>query len=71
MCKKVNRTVQVSLQEFKKEFGEISWETSLSIAKVLKSYLKEDKNFTGKLVFTVNCRNGGIGNTSANVLTEI
>jgi hypothetical protein len=25
--------------------------------------LKEEPNFTGKIIYTINCKNGGIGNT--------
>lgn len=54
--------VQISLDEFKQIFGEKNWEMSLKMAKVMKAYLDADENFTGKIVFNVNCRHGGIGN---------
>lgn len=69
MSKKM--TVQVDLEKIKSEFGEKTWDVSLHVARVLKNYLKNGDKFTGKVVFTVNCRNGGIGNTEAFVQKKI
>lgn len=51
-------------------FGEKTWETALYIANTLKRKLSRDK-FTGKVVFTVNCKNGGIGSTEAFIQNKI
>ncbi len=57
--------VVVNLEQFKKEFGEKTWESGLYVAKTLKRYLNGGGSFTGKITFEVNCRNGGVGNIQA------
>ena len=63
-------SVQFSLEDFKMYIGERYVEPALSIIRILKTYLSAGK-FTGTLVFTVNCKNGGIGNISASVQKNI
>lgn len=62
---------QVNLEQIKREFGVKTWECALEIAKTMKEYLVNGKDFTGKMVFTVNCRKGGIGSTEAFVQKKI
>ena len=46
-------------------------ECKTQIGDVMEKYLGEERNFTGKMVFTVNCRNGGIGNVEAFIQNRI
>lgn len=41
------------------------------IADTLTQVLSSEEDFTGTIVFTVNCRSGGIGNTEAFVQKKI
>jgi hypothetical protein len=63
--------IQIPLSEFKQHFGEKSWDSALKMAQILKDYLNNGSRFTGKIVFTVNCSNGGIGNVEAFVQRKI
>ena len=63
--------VQVSLQQIKSKFGEKTWESAIYFAGTLRKYLNGGKDFTGTVVFTVNCKNGGIGNIEAFVQKKI
>lgn len=65
MCQEKQKVVQVSLNEFRTVFGEKSYETAMQMAVIMKNYLEKGDRFTGKIVFTVDCNNGGIGNVSA------
>ena len=62
---------QVPLEEFKKAFGEKVFTSSLQMASTLKAYLEKGEGFTGKIIFTVNCRHGGIGSIDAYVQKKI
>ena len=66
-----NAMQQVSLDEFRRTFGEKYFETTINILTTLKNRLTKESRFTGKIVFTVNCRNGGIGNTEAFIQSKI
>ena len=46
-------------------------EMSDKMISVVESYLTENQKFTGKIVFTVNCNTGGIGNVEAYVQKKI
>jgi hypothetical protein len=37
----------------------------------LEKYLEKREKFTGKIVFSVNCSNGGIGNIEAHIQEKI
>ena len=63
--------IQVNLNEFKAIFGEKIFETTAQMAGTLKKYLDSTEKFTGKIVFTVNCSNGGVGNTEAYIQKKI
>jgi len=63
--------VQVQLKDVKSVFGEKIWESIVDISKTLKSKFEEDPNFTGQINFTVNCKDGGIGNVSAHIPQKI
>ena len=71
MCQDKNRVVQVNLSEFKAIFGEKVFETAAQMASTLKNYLDKGDKFTGKIVFTINCSNGGIGSTEAYIQKKI
>lgn len=62
---------QVRLSDVKSVFGEKVWQSVVSMAKTLKDQLDGDNDFTGKIVFTVNCRNGGIGHTEGFIQEKI
>ena len=62
---------QMKLDEVKQVLGPKTWDTALYIADTLRKYLNGGTKFTGKVVFTVNCRKGGIGNTEAFVQKKI
>ena len=64
-------TVKINLDNIKAIFGEKTWDTALIVADTLRKYLNGGNKFTGKIVFTVNCRNGGVGNTEAFVQKKI
>ena len=63
--------VQVQLSEVKSVFGEKIWDSVVKMSQTLKQKLDGDSNFTGQIVFTVNCKNGGIGNVSAYIPHKI
>jgi hypothetical protein len=67
----LNLEVKVNIDELKQYFGIKSWESALEMAKTMKNYLENENKFTGKIVFTVNCHNGGIGNVEACVQKKI
>lgn len=62
---------QMKLDEVKEILGPKTWDTALYMADTLRKYLNGGTKFTGKVVFTVNCRQGGIGNTEAFVQKKI
>jgi len=66
-----NSVEQVSFDEFRHKFGEKYFETAIDILSTLKRKLTSEGRFTGKIIFTVNCRNGGIGNTEAFIQNKI
>jgi len=41
------------------------------VASTLSQVLSSEVDFTGTIVFTINCRSGGIGNTEAFVQKKI
>jgi hypothetical protein len=41
------------------------------IGDILYNKLKEEKDFTGKIVYTIHCNGGGIGGTEAAVQRDI
>ena len=43
----------------------------LEIAEIRFNKIKEEKGFTGKVVYTVHCKDGGIGGTEAAVQRDI
>jgi hypothetical protein len=61
----------ILLNQCKEAFGEKSFETVAQMAIVLRNYLNGGNKFTGKIVFTVNCSNGGIGNLEAYIQKKI
>jgi hypothetical protein len=61
----------LKLDEVKEILGPKTWDTALKMADILRKYLNGGNKFTGKVVFTVNCRQGGIGNTEAFVQKKI
>jgi hypothetical protein len=63
--------VQLNLEDFKQHFGAKSWDSALEMAKTMKKYLENSNSFTGKIVFTVNCHNGGIGNVEAHIQKKL
>ena len=63
--------VQVCIDDIMKEFGRENFETAMQIAKTLRSYLQTTRNFSGTIVFNVNCRNNGIGNVNAFVQNKL
>jgi len=63
--------VQVRLSAVKAVFGEKVWDSVVKMSQTLKQKLEGDTKFTGQIVFTVNCRNGGIGNVSAYIPQKI
>lgn len=71
MCKDNQKVVQVNLNEFRAIFGEKTFDSAAKMASILKNYLEKGDNFTGTIVFTVNCRMGGIGNIEAFVQKRI
>lgn len=71
MCQGNQKIVQVNLNEFKAIFGEKTFESAAKMAVILKNYLDKGDKFTGKIVFTINCSNGGIGNIEAFVQRKI
>lgn len=60
-----NDVQQVPMDEFKRKFGEKFFDTALKIILTLKQRLGNEERFTGKIVFTINCRDGGIGGIEA------
>jgi len=63
--------IKANLDEIRELLGEKSWDTAYYMAETLRKRLTDDKKFTGKIVFTVNCRNGGVGNTEAFIQKKI
>ena len=63
--------VKLDLQNLKELFGEKEYEAALKVAGVLRKYLNGGSKFTGKIVFDVNCRNGGIGSVETFVQRKI
>lgn len=43
----------------------------LEIAEILFNKMREENKFTGKVVYTVHCKDGGIGGTEAAVQRDI
>jgi len=43
----------------------------INLAEVIADKLHDEPSFTGKIVYTINCRSGGIGNTEAFVQKQI
>ena len=46
-------------------------EATARFKQAVERLLTEDEAFTGKVVFTVNCKQGGIGNTEAHIQKKI
>ena len=63
--------VQVQLNQVRAVFGEKVWESVCRISKVLNERLDAEKDFTGQITFTVNCKNGGIGGVQAYIQKKI
>ena len=66
----MTKVQQTNIDHFLQEFGPENFETAMHMTKILKQTLSR-KNFTGQIVFTVNCRNSGIGNVQAFVQNKI
>lgn len=43
----------------------------VEIAEIIYNKIKEENKFTGKVVYTVHCKDGGIGGTEAAVQRDI
>lgn len=46
-------------------------ETAARVEDILSRIVNGGRNFTGKIVFTINCRNGGVGGMQAHIQKEI
>jgi len=64
-------TLQVSLSDVKKVLGDKTWRAALAVSKTLNDYFNKQDKFTGKIIFTINCREGGVGNIEAFVQKKI
>ena len=62
---------QVRRSEVRAVFGEKVWSSVVKMAKTLKDQLEGNDTFTGKIVFTLDCRDGGIGRTEAFIQEKI
>lgn len=71
MCQQNQKIVQINIDDFKAIFGEKVFETAAYMAGTLKTYLDKGDRFTGKIVFTINCSNGGIGSAEAYIQKKI
>ncbi len=63
--------LQVQLSDVRAVFGDKIWKTVVNMAKTMKDKLEGEDNFTGKIVFTIDCRKGGIGNTEAFIQKKV
>lgn len=63
--------VKVRLEQVRSEVGSATFEAAFKMYTILQDYLENGEKFTGKVVFTVNCRGGGVGTVEAHVQKKI
>lgn len=63
--------IQVETKTLNDLFGEKNVRTAIKMASILHKYVDNGERFTGNIVFTVNCRMGGIGNVEAFVQKKV